>query len=395
MISMIKLLTFSTLYPNSEVPQHGVFVENRLRHLLAAGGVESRVVAPVPYFPFSAKLFGDYSQYARIPVKTVRHGVRIDYPRYLVIPKFGMNWVPDMMAKVALPHIKSIMADGYDFDVLDAHYFYPDGVAAAKIARALNKPLVITARGTDLSLVPQYKKPREMIQWAAGQASEMITVCQALKDTLVDDLGVPDARVTVLRNGVDLQAFTPPAARDQVRIQLGISGRTILSVGHLTERKGHHLVIEALTLLPDVSLLIAGQGEEREKLMALAQRLGVAQRVKFLGAVPHAELKNYYGAVDMLILASSREGWANVLLESMACGTPVVATNIWGTPEVVAVPEAGVLVDKRSSHGIADGISHLYAAMPDPAMTRQYAENFSWDETVQGLQMLMRRVAKK
>ncbi len=389
---IMKLLTFSTLYPNAVAPHHGIFVENRLRHLLASGRVQSKVVAPVPWFPVGAKMFGEYGGFARVPKLEVRHGITIEHPRYLVVPKIGMNWVPSAMAAAALPVIKRIIADGYDFDVLDAHYFYPDGVAAVKIAQALNKPVTITARGTDLNLVPQYERPRAMIQSAASQASAMVTVCQALKDSLVD-LGVKEERVEVLRNGVDLKVFTPPENRDETRLALGIHGKTILSVGHLIERKGHHLVIEALQLLPDVKLLIAGQGAEQKNLKQLVGDKGLADRVIFLGVLPYGELKTYYGAVDMLILASSREGWANVLLESMACGTPVVATSIWGTPEVVAAPEAGLLVEERTAEGLAEGIKNLYTNLPDRALTRQYAERFSWDDTSRGLYKLFQRVA--
>lgn len=390
---MIKLLTFSTLYPNPVVPQHGVFVENRLRHLLATGEVQSRVVAPVPWFPFSAPMFGEYGGYARVPRSDTRHGVAIDHPRYLNVPKIGMNWTPATMAAAALPLIRKIIAEGYDFDILDAHYFYPDGVAAVRIAQALGKPVVITARGTDINLIPQYARPRAMIKWAADNADAMVTVCQALKDGLVE-LGVADERVTVLRNGVDLKLFTPPANRDELRASLGISGATILSVGHLIERKGHNLVIEALQHLPEVRLLIAGQGGELENLKRCAAACGVSDRVQFLGAVPHAELKKYYGAVDALVLASSREGWANVLLESMACGTPVVATNIWGTPEVVAAPEAGVLVE-RNAKSIAAGVEALMQNYPDRQITRRYAERFSWDETTQGLLSLFKNILSK
>lgn len=380
---MIKLLTFSTLFPNPVVPQHGVFVENRLRHILASGKVESKVVAPIPWFPFGSSLFGEYAKFSKVPYKETRHDISVVHPKYLVIPKVGMNLTPDAIVRSALPAIKKIIADGYDFDILDAHYFYPDGIAAVKIAKLLHKPVLITARGTDLNLIPEYEKPRKMIQWAAQEANAMVTVCQALKDTLVD-LGADEDKVTALRNGVDLETFTPPENISDLQKNLNISGKTILSVGHLVERKGHHLLIEAMPSLPEIKLLIAGEGADSGKLKQLANKLGISDRVCFLGAIPHDTLKDYYGAVDMLVLASSREGWANVLLEAMACGTPVVATNIWGTPEVVATPEAGLLVDERTPEALAKGINALYENYPDRESTRKYAEKFSWDDTVSG-----------
>lgn len=387
----MKILTFSTLYPDSTRPGHGIFVENRLRHLIADGEVQTRVVAPVPWFPSAHARFGSYADYARVPKVEVWNGVDVIHPRYVLLPKFGMNLAPMLMAKAVKNSVRQILASGYRFDLIDAHYFYPDGVAAVMIARALRKPVVITARGTDLNLIPEYYWPRRMIQWAAANSAAMITVCQALKDVLVK-LGVPATRVTVLRNGVDLDKYRPPAQRDALRAKLGVRGKTLLSVGYLIERKGHDLVIGALKNLPDTTLLIAGDGPERERLGELARACGVAERVKFLGRLDSAALVEYYGAADALVLASSREGWANVLLESMACGTPVVATRIWGTPEVVSQPCAGLLVDERSAAALAAGIRSLLTQLPDRAATRRYAEQFSWDATTAGQKELFSRV---
>lgn len=372
------------------MPRHGIFVENRLRHLLANSDVVSKVVAPVPWFPFKAAVFGEYARFARVPSEEVRHDIEITHPRYLLLPKIGMNLTPGFMANALIRSLRGMIDQGYDFDLIDAHYFYPDGVAAARAARRLGKPLVITARGTDLNLIPDYARPREMIRRAALEADGLITVCQALKDVLVE-LGVPAGKVTVLRNGVDLEMFRPPADRIELRRRLGFEGNVLLSVGHLIKRKGHDLVIRGLRQLPDTRLVIAGDGEELARLKDIAREEGVAERVSFLGAVRHEELKDYYGAADALVLASSREGWANVLLESMACGTPVVATDIWGTPEVVAAPEAGVLV-QRNPVSIAEGVSRLMRNLPERSATRRYAEQFSWDATTQGQLDLFKRV---
>jgi teichuronic acid biosynthesis glycosyltransferase TuaC len=372
----MKILTFSTLFPNAEKPGHGIFVETRLRHLVASGKVESRVVAPVPWFPLSHQRFGAYARFARVAREETRHAIQVSHPRYPVLPKIGMNVAPALLAQAAKPTIGRILDEGYDFDLIDAHYFYPDGVAAALLGRYFNKPVVVTARGSDITLLPQYRLPRKMICWAAGRANAVITVCNALRDEVVA-LGVEGARVTSLRNGVDLDLFRPCERKDNTQF-------TLLAVGHLVPVKGQELIIAALPLLPGVRLVLAGDGPDRKKLEAVARMLNVDERVEFLGAVPQADLARHYGNADALVLASSREGWANVLLESMACGTPVVASRVWGTPEVVAAPEAGVLMAERSARGVADAVKALRANYPDRAATRRYAEGFSWDDTTAG-----------
>lgn len=389
---MIRLLTFSTLYPNSVSPSHGIFVETRLRHLLNSGEVESRVIAPVPWFPLRQAVFGEYARHAAVPGHEERNGLSVDHPRYLLLPKVGMNSAPYALARSGLKAARRMINSGYDFDIIDAHYFYPDGAAAVMIGKALGKPVVITARGTDISLIPQYPKPRQMILDAARDCAAMITVCAALKDAIVG-LGGTAGKITVMRNGVDLALFKPED-RQKARGDFGMNSTfAMASVGHLIERKGHHLVIEALPQIPDAELYIAGAGEEESRLRALADRLNVAQRVHFLGAIAQSKLRTLYSAADCLVLASSREGWANVLLEAMACGTPVVASNVWGTPEVVATPEAGVLMDERSAVGIVRAVGRLRQSLPHRAAVRRYAEGFSWSATSEAQLALFRQIA--
>lgn len=386
---MIRVLTFTTLYPNAAQPVHGVFVENRIRHLAASGEVAVEVVAPVPWFPFAAPAFGRYSAYARAPRRETRAGLTVHHPRYPVIPKLGMTLAPQLLYRAVRPFVRRLMRDGPGFDLVDAHYFYPDGVAAALLARDLGLPVVITARGTDVNIIPRHAMPRRQIHSAIRSAAGMVAVCADLKRILVE-LGAAPDRVRVLRNGVDLQQFRPvdPAV---ARRQLGVSRPTLVSVGGLIPRKGHDLTIQALAQLPEIDLLIAGEGPERGALTELAARLGVADRVRLLGRVEHGDLPALYSAAEAMVLASSFEGWANVLLESMACGTPVVATEAGGTPEVVADPAAGILVE-RSVSGLVNGVQRLLADPPARSATRAYAEGFGWDATTRGQIELFRDV---
>ena len=390
---MIRTLLFSTLYPSSARPIHGIFVETRLRELLKSGEVETKVVAPVPWFPFSGERWGEYGRFAATPRFEQRNGVDVHHPRYFLPPKIGMNIAPHTLARSALPTIRKLMRDGFDFDLIDAHYYYPDGVAAGFLAKWLGKPFVVTARGTDLSQIPQFAYPRRLILDTAARASASIGVCAALMDSIAE-LGADRQRLHVMRNGVDLERFQP-VDRVEARRYLGlpIDRRILLSVGLLIERKGHHIAIEALKQLPeDVLLVIAGSGPERERLEGLAKDSGVAARVQFAGQVPNDQLKWWYSAADALLLCSSREGWANVLLESMACGTPAIATSIWGTPEVIQRREAGRLMATRTPQALVDASRDLFADYPDRTSVRKYAEGFGWDATTAAQLKLFKEV---
>lgn len=388
---MTRVLVFSTLYPNGAQPNHGVFVENRLKETVALGGLEATVVAPVPYFPSAHPVFGRYAAFAAAPRREARAGLEVWHPRYPVMPKFGATLAPAALYQAGLRTVRRLRGKGQDFDVIDAHYFYPDGVAAAHLARKLRLPVVITARGSDLTQIPSEPAPRLAIQWAAREASASIAVCEDLRRRVVE-LGAPAERSLVLRNGVDLSAFAPvdPA---QARAAVGTAGFTILSVGALIPRKGHELTIEALRARPEWRLVIAGSGPLRSALESLAARLGVGDRVRFLGEVAHRELPTLYSAADVMVLASLREGWANVLLESMACGTPVVASDVNGASEVVRASAAGRLMRERSVAELINAVEEVRASDLSSVETRRYAERFSWAETAAANRALLTAAA--
>ena len=381
----ISILTAATLFPNSLQPSHGIFVETRLRHLISSGKVKAHVLAPVTWAPPFLPAFRKIRQ---VPDHERRNGLDVEHPRYAVIPRIGMNLAPHTLYRAMRQRFRRLLDGGLKVDLIDAHYFYPDGVAAAWLAQEFGLPLTITARGTDINLIPEYPRPRRLILEAAERAGAVITVCQALKDRMVE-LGADGKKITVLRNGVDLQAFRIKD-REALRARLGVKGFVLASVGLLIERKGHHLIIEALKDIPDALLLIAGSGPDRQQLEDLASRLGVSGRVRFLGNLDHEALCDVYNSADALVLASSREGWANVLLESMACGTPVIGSNVWGTPEVIARPEAGLLLKNRDAKSIAEAAAQLRRSPPDRAATRRYAEQFDWQATTDGQLALFR-----
>lgn len=384
----LKVLTFSTLFPSSVKPGHGIFVETRLRELLKSGQVESRVVAPVPWFPSTHTRWGDYARFAATPRRETRNGLDVLHPRYLLLPKVGMTSAPLTLALGARAAIQQLIDEGFDFDVIDAHYYYPDGVAAALLARWFGKPLAVTARGSDINLIGRHRLPRGWMRWASGVAAASIGVSQALVERM-RELGLASRHQLTLRNGVDTERFHVDADRAALRARLGVQGQPLMvSVGNLVPLKGHDLVIEALGLLReqglDARLCIIGAGPQRPALEALCARLGLDDQVRFLGALPQQELAAWYAAADMLLLASEREGWPNVLLECMACGTPVVATAVGGIPEIVQVPLTGRVVEERSASSLAAAAKAVWQSPPSREAVRGHAQRFGWQATTQG-----------
>lgn len=390
-----NLLTISSLFPNKNDPKHGIFVKTRLKHLLTTfDDISAIVVAPVPWFPFKNKIFGEYAKYANVPSVEVIDGITVYHPKYIVLPKVGMYLTPFFIYLAISPLIKQLIQK-QRIDLIDGHYFYPDGVAISDVAKKFNLPFTCTARGTDINLIPTYPKALKKLEKVFERSSHMMAVCKALKDEMVS-LGVPDSNVTVLRNGVDLNLFKYSTNTEQKALKKSknITNHLILSVGWLIERKGHHLVIEALKKLPHTQLVIAGDGPELDNLKRTAKQFAVSNRVTFIGAVSQEELNSWMMAADALVLASSREGWANVLLEAMASGTPVVATKVWGTPEVVQPESSGVLVE-RTSESIANGLDNLLKSNVSRATVRSYAEQFSWSETSDGMRKIIKGILDK
>jgi teichuronic acid biosynthesis glycosyltransferase TuaC len=374
----VRILTFSSLFPNSIQPDHGVFVEQRLRQLVATGEVAAEVVAPVPWFPFTAARFGRYARLAAVPAYEDRGGLRVSHPRYPLIPKVGMSLAPSLMAAALRGHLRRILASA-PFDLIDAHYLYPDGVAAAMLGRWLDKPVVLTARGSDVNVIANFPRPRARMLWAMGRAARVITVSRALKQKL-EAIGTPAETIEVLPNGVDLDLFRPLAGRDSREN----GPRRLLIVGHLKEGKGHSAAIEALKSLEHCVLVIVGDGPLRGILVDQAKKARVDHRVEFVGRVPHARLPERYNDADALVLLSEREGMPNVVLESLACGTPVIATRVGGVPEILTDPVAGVLLEEATPRALCAAVLRLSESRPDRRSVRAFAMRFSWDATTRG-----------
>ncbi|WP_020398781.1 glycosyltransferase [Kordiimonas gwangyangensis] len=388
----LDIVLFSSLFPNEVDPVFGIFVENRLRHFLADTGSRAVVIAPVPWFPFKGKRWGRYGAFARVPAVEVRHGIPVMHPRYLVIPKVGMWLTPFTLYRAGKRALRRLLKDGGSCDVIDAHYLYPDGVAAAKLARFFDIPFVMTARGSDVTEIGQQQVPGRMIVDAASQAAHVITVSNSLRTDLIA-MGVPEDRVTTLRNGVDAGHFRPQR-REEFRAKWGGANKIVAFAGWLVQRKRVDIAISAMAHLPeDTALVVAGEGPLHTELLEQAKQLGVADRVIFEGKLSSKDMPGFLSAADVLILPSEREGWANVLLEAMACGTPVVSRAVAGALDLVVVPEAGELVEGDDPAAYAAAVHKIFTRDTDRMQTRAYAEGFDWKEISLGQEQIFKNAA--
>lgn len=379
-----QLLTFTNLFPSRLQPYHGRFVLDRMRRVIAAMGCRWTVVHPVPEVPRLLR-HGIYATLARMPSTEDVDGVTVHHVRYPHIPGFSLKQQAARIRDACLPVVKSLASGP---TVIDAHYVYPDGVAALHIGARLKLPVVVTARGSDVNLLPERTVVLEQIQAVAREAKVMLAVCEALRQRLAKVTGLPLRKILTARNGVDLELFQPgkqEAARRHLGLPLGVP--LVLGVGSLIRRKGFHHLLAAVAPMEELRVVLVGEGPERRRL---ARRLP-AGRLIFLGGLPQEKLARVYQAADVLVLPSSREGWPNVVTEALACGCPVVASATWGIPEILTDPKLARLVPVGNESALAAGIQSILATPPDRAAVRAFAERYSWQPVIRMLAELYRR----
>jgi glycosyltransferase involved in cell wall biosynthesis len=377
----MKVLVFTSLYPNSVSPYQGVFIKERMTHFAKLDRCEIKVVAPVPYFP-PVNLNWRW-RLSTIPHLEVRDGLEVHHPRYFMTPKVGMTLYALTMFLSVLPTVRNVQRN-FDFDLIDAHFVYPDGMAAVWLGRFFKKPVVVSARGSDVNYYSTFTLIRRFLTYTLNRADRVIAVSQALQRAIVE-LGVPAEKISVVPNGVNLRIFSPLEKAD-ARRSLGLpqDRRVVLSVGHLTANKGFDLVIKAIRILLDKSqkknlqLVIVGNGVVRAELQKLVSSLGLDDHVRLAGAVANEQLYRWYSAADVFCLASEQEGWPNVVLESLACGTPVVATRAGGIPEIISSDEVGLLTE-RNERDIAETLDRALKKSWQNRDLIQYARGQSWD----------------
>lgn len=383
----MRILTLSTLFPAASRPNFGIFVERQTAALTAVRDFAVTVVNPIGIAPWPLNLFGDKTRLADLHNEQWGE-LDVYRPRFMAIPKIGGRLNPDMIARSVLPVARRLHAE-IGFDLIDAEFFFPDGPAAMKLSEALGIPYTIKARGADIHYWGDQSGCREQIIEAADKAAGLLAVSGALKSDMVA-LGMDPDKIMVHYTGLDQSRFVPHD-RAEEKARLGISSPLILSVGALIPRKGQDLLIAALTALPDATLMLAGHGDAESDYRALAERLGVAHRVRFMGSVPHDDLPALLAAADVMALVSASEGLANAWVEALACGTPVVASDVGGIRELLKTPDAGRIV-ARKPEAVAEAIKEILANPPSRALVATNVSAFSWDENAKQLAEFFRNV---
>ncbi|QGP77605.1 glycosyltransferase [Sphingobium sp. CAP-1] len=370
----LNVLMLSTLFPDISRPNFGVFVERQARELASRPEATVTVIAPVGLPPWPLSLAGRYAPLRALPRKERWRELTVYRPTFPIIPKFGGRTNVWTMTRAILPLVKRLHAEK-PFDVIDASFFFPDGPVAQRLSKALGIPYSVKARGADIHHWGTQKGTRKLVRQAGDEATGLLAVSDAMRRSMAR-MGIDADKIRVHYTGVDLDTFEI-VDRDAAKAVLGFSGPVVLCVGALIPRKGQDLLVRALPSLPDVTLLLAGQGAYRRTLENLAQELGVERRIGFLGSVPHHKLPRIFAAADVMALPSQSEGLANAWVESLACGTPIVITDVGGARELLDRPEAGRIVE-RTPESIADAIAATLADPPDREKVRDAALRFTW-----------------
>lgn len=381
---MLRVLSVSTLFPSPQRPGFGRFVANQMRAAVETREVDLTMVNPIGLPPWPLSRGPHCRALRQTPESSDAAALRVLHPRFRTVPKIGGDGNPGRMASALLPLARSLHGER-PFDLVDAQFFFPDGPAAMLIAEALGLPLTIKARGSDIHY--WCRRPRALAQMlrAAERSARLLAVSHALARDMAA-LGMPEGRIAVHYTGLDRERFTPMERRAARALtsaipELGIpaQGPLLVTPGALLAIKGQELAIAALAQLPGARLALAGAGEDEAKLRALARDGGLAERVHFLGQVSHELLPPLLSAADAVVLPSAREGLANVWIEALACGAPLVIPDVGGAREVVSDRSAGRIA-ARDAGAIADAVRELLAHPRSQEAVAMNAERFSWEE---------------
>lgn len=392
----MRVLTFTSLFPNSASKSLGIFAYQKMACLNRRQGNQVHVVAPVPY---ALSWLGPsrWRALSTIPRREQIGELTVYHPRYFLVPKVSMPFHGFLMFLGSFLLVRKLHKQ-IGIECIDAQYVYPDGFAATLIGKLLGIPVVVTAHGTDINLFSTFHLVRPMIRWTLKHSAGALGVSNALVEKMIV-LGANRDTSGELGNGVDAELFHPDD-RLAARQKLGIpeDAQMVLTVAALIPLKGHRFLITAIAELaaryPRLLLYAIGSGSERHNLEQQMEASGLQDRIKFAGQRPYDELPLWFSAANVSCLVSSREGWPSVLLESLACGTPVVATNVGAVAEILASSDLGIIVQQDSA-AIARALAEALDRPWDRTAIVHYARQRTWETVALELEEYLRKFSAK
>jgi glycosyltransferase involved in cell wall biosynthesis len=353
-----------------------------------AAHCEIVVVAPIPWFPGNRWLRG--RAYVGAPLLEQWQGLAIYHPRYFCLPGVG-KCLDGVLYFLSLLPFVAWLRRRFAFDMIDAHFTYPDGLGGVLLARAFGRPAAITVRGNHDVRHAGYLLRRPQIRYALRTSATVVTVSESLRRFAMS-LGLRGEGIRVIPNGVDSSRFFP-SDRAAARERLGLPHDKVilLAVGNIKEGKGHHLVIKALrTLLarhPNLLYVALGNSEPgdryRQRLDELASEEGLEDCVRIVSQRPHDEIRLWLAAADLFCLATRSEGWCNAIVEALACGLPVVSTLVGGNAELVRQGQDGLLVPFWNEQSFCDAVSQALSTPWDREAIARRAADRGWDRVAQ------------
>ena len=377
-----KILAISYLFPNSEKPNHGIFVYNRLNAMAKYADVT--VINPIPWSPLHS-FIDKFKHLRNIPAKTQRGNLNIYHPRYLSIPGYAKGVeIPTYRGAVK----KVIDEIGFDFDLIDLHWTFPDLPTGDYLSNRFGVPYRVTLRGMEAFHIQDGDVRQASVAQYLNKVGSIISLSTEMANQAIS-MGVSPEKVTVIRNGVDTKMFLyKPIDESRALLKLPKEHRIVLGVGSLIHRKGFDVVIKAMAEIESKEKLfhfyILGsegpEGDYRSELKKVVREKELENFVHFVGAVPNETLVDWYNAADVFCLSSRGEGSPNVLTEVLACGCSAVSTKVGSAPDIMESEEdLGVLVDVDDSHNMRDALLQLLAKENDRQQRAEVFGKYTWD----------------
>lgn len=385
-----KILVFTNVFRRDFEPQKGQSILEQLKRL--KDHFDIRIISARGIHPLVK------GNRAGAPPKTISHGFEIFQPTYFTLPKIGVLTAGYDYYLTVLPLVDRLYRH-FPFAMILAYWTYPDGCAASLCARRFKVPLLIRPRGSDINIYRQNPFLKYLLKTTLSRADRIIPVSRDLQDK-IRMLGVSEEKLSFLANGIDTQDFYPRDSKEcRQKLKIPLDRHVILFIGNLIKIKGIEYLLKAIQKLDTadhqrLSFYLIGSGKLEAQILQLTAKLRYL-KIHLIGEVPRCRLPLWMNGADLLCLPSLNEGCPNVLLESLACGLPVVATQVGGIPEIINSDRLGILIPPKDADRLAEAMRQALSHAWDKEALRARVNGQTWDAVAEKLreecEMLIRK----